>query len=121
MSELGLYADEKCTKLVEAISWDEDIILNLIDGSNVPIKGVGRGGQPATATVYIKNNTENKYYIMKMTISDTRLEYEIESAIIEPDKKVKLIVTFRVPNNPTKKDVIENAKVNIDGMFVISR
>ena len=118
MSEIQLYSDEACTDPISKISWDEAEILKLVTGKEVTLENASKGGKPAKATIYIKNNTRYRYYIVQVVLSDDRLKFEIEKAFIDPGEKIKLTIIFDVPNEPKPEDVIKESTVDLNGYFV---
>lgn len=113
---LKMYADKGCTQPLQTIGWDEQLKITLVDGE--VIEGV-QAGRTATVTVYVKNEGLYLFGVTKISHPDSRLELSIEKGKIRPNASVKLTVKFRIPKNPTSKDVIEAGEITIEGYEAI--
>jgi len=115
---LKIYADEQCTQLVSTIEWSNSIKIKLSDGSEKILSNTARGGDTATATVWIKNDSQFDYGITGISFDDPRVQVILSSSWVYPTRPTQLSIVFPVPANPTKADIIKAGKINISGYYI---
>jgi len=68
---------------------------------------------------FIVNKSPDKFGITELSSSDTRIKVSHGDAWILPFGNSKVVLSYLVPLNPTKQDIIKNVKITINGYFVI--
>jgi len=115
---LKIYADPECTQLVSTIEWNNSIKIKLADGTEKVLPNTVRGGESATATVWIRNESQYDYGITGISFDDSRVQVILSSAWVYPSRPTQMTIVFPVPQNPTKDDVIKAGKINITGYYI---
>jgi hypothetical protein len=115
---LKIYADPECTMPISTIEWNNSVKITLVDGTEKVIPNCARAGESATATVWIKNESPFDYGITRISFSDPRVQVALSSSWIYPSRPTSLTLSFPVPNNPTKADIIPAGKVIIEGYYI---
>jgi len=115
------YADRECKQPLEMVEWDNDFTFTLIDGKKETLKHTVGAGETAIAIIYLRNESENRFGITKISFPDSRLRFAVDSAWLEPDAPVKLTISFKVPANPDENGVIKAGKISIEGYYVYTR
>lgn len=121
MSEEGnlkIYADAKCTQPISNIVWSNFVTIHLVDGTEKILSNSARGGESATATVWIKNESTMDFGITEISFSDSRVQVILSEAWIYPQRPVQITLIFSVPANPRKNDIIEAGRINIQGYYI---
>jgi hypothetical protein len=118
ISKLKIYADAECTQLISTIGWSNFIKIKLVNGTEKMLLNSARGGENATATVWIKNESTMDFGITEISFSDSRVQVILSEAWVYPQRPVQMTLVFSVPDKPTEKDIIEAGKINIQGYFI---
>lgn len=115
---MKIYVDRLCKNPVDTIEWDNDLIINLVNGSQKRLPNTSKAGQTATSTVYVRNESKYAYAITSIKLPDKRLSISVEQDFLEPDAITKLTIVFVVPDKVTPDDVIKTGKFKIKGFHV---
>lgn len=115
---LKIYADPECTQEISTIAWNNSVKIVLADGTEKIIPNCARAGESATATVWVKNESPYDYGITRISFSDERVLLSLSSSWVYPSRPVNLTLTFPIPKNPAKTDIIKASKVNIEGYYI---
>jgi len=118
LGDLKIYADGECTQRISTIVWDNFVKMMLADGTEKIILNCARGGEKATATVWIRNEGQYDYGITRISFSDSRVRVVLSSAWIYPQRPIKITLVFSVPQKPTKNDTIKDGKINMEGYYI---
>ena len=118
ISPLKIYADSECTQEVKTIEWSNSVKITLSDGSERIIPNCARAGDSAVATVWIKNSSDFDYGITRISFSDPRVLVTLSSSWVYPNRPTALTLSFPVPNNPTKSDIIPAGRIIIEGYYI---
>lgn len=118
IDSLKVYADPECTQLISTIGWSNSIKIKLADGTEKILSNTAQGGDTATATVWIKNESPYDYGITGITFDDSRVQVMLSSSWIFPNRPTQMTIIFPVPQNPTKADIIKAGKINIAGYYI---
>jgi hypothetical protein len=119
MNEIQISLDEQGTKPISTIQWNEGLMMELVGGVKVPMPNVATPNQNVEASFFLINNTLNRFGIKSITFPDPRIQINLSGTWIIKDTPVKVTLKYRIPNNPTKNDVIKPANLEISGFFVI--
>jgi hypothetical protein len=115
---IKFYADEQCTKPINTIEWDNAPVITLLSGEKMTLPNTAMEGTYAEATVWVRNEWVGKFYVTSISFHDERVTISIGSERLYPNKAVKLTVSFPVPKNPTKGDIIKAGEVKVEGYYV---
>lgn len=115
--ELILSLDREGKNKLETIGWDSKLIATLIDGTKVELGA--KAGQTITTSFFLVNPTPNRFGINELRCTDNRFRVTYQSAWILPNLPVKITLSYSIPENPTKQDIVKNARFIVGGFFVI--
>jgi hypothetical protein len=118
IDNLKLYADAECTQPISTIEWNNSVKIKLVDGTEKTIPNCARGGEKATATIWVRNEGPYDYGIIRISFPDDRVKIALSSAWIYPQRPIQMTLTFIVPKNPTKNDIIKAGTINIEGYYI---
>lgn len=118
INDLKIYADAECTQVVSTIVWNNFIKIKLADGTEKTIPNCARGGDKATATVWIKNDSPYDYGITEISFSDDRVQVLLSESWVYPQRPTRITLTFSVPRNPTKADIIKAGTIKVQGYYI---
>jgi len=119
MSELYISLDKEGTKLIDSIQWNEGLIIELADGSKYYKPNLAKSNSTISTSFYLVNITGNRFGIKELKFPDERVKVQISSPWIVPYESVMITLTFDVPSNPTRNDVIKSSELIINGFFII--
>jgi len=115
---IKIYADRKCSILVETIEWDTYLRIKLLNGEEKKLKNTAQAGQEVVATVFIKNESKYSYGITDVSFPDKRLSVSVEKDWLESNEITSLIIKFIVPKKVTPQTVVKAGKIEIEGYYV---
>jgi hypothetical protein len=118
IDNLQIYADEQCTQPISTIGWNNSIKIKLADGTEKILPNTARGGDSATTTVWIKNESPYDYGITGISFDDNRVQVILSSSWVYPNRPTQMTIIFPVPANPTKDDIVKAGKINITGYYI---
>jgi hypothetical protein len=118
IEKLEIYADPECTQKISTISWNNSIKIKLVDGTEKILSNTANGGDTATATVWIKNESPYDYGITRVSFDDNRVQAFLSSSWVYPNRPTQLRIVFSVPQVPTRADIIKAGKINIEGYYI---
>lgn len=115
---IKIYANKKCSVLVETIEWDSTVIIKLLNGGKKKLPNTTQAGEEVKAIVYIKNESKYPYGITGISFPDKRLSISIEKEWLESNEVTSLTVKFVVPKKITPQTVVKAGKIEIEGYHV---
>lgn len=118
IDNLKIYADEQCTQPISTIGWSNSIKIKLADGTEKLLPNTARGGDKATITVWIKNESQYDYGITGISFDDSRVQIILSLSWVYPNRPTQMTIIFPVPVNPTKDDIIKAGKISIIGYYI---
>ncbi len=118
-NEIIISVDEQGVNRISNIEWDTKFITTLIDGTKHEIENGAQAGQTVSSSFFLVNKTPNRFGITELKCSDGRIRTQYNSAWVLGFGHIKVTLSYTIPSNPTKYDVIKNAKFILKGYFVI--
>lgn len=115
---IKMYSDLECNNQINAIGWDKDLIIKLVNGEQIKLMNTAKGGDLATATVYLRNESNQPFALTRIYHPDKRLEIKVDSAWLIAGAVAKLTISFFVPTNITPSDVIKSGRILIEGNYI---
>jgi len=121
-TNIKFYFDEKCTRPLKKVEWDGGFRVTFDSGTEELIKNVAVAGQEATATFYVRNESNFRFGIRTISHPDDRVKIIVDAVDhdwLYPHEPIKVTFSVKVSPEPTKKDIVESANFVITGFFVI--
>jgi hypothetical protein len=115
-NELVVSTDAEGNHEIENIEWDTNLKITLTDGT----QQIGtQAGTLASSTFFLVNKSPNRFGIVALYCTDPRIKVGYLESWVISGGALKVTLTYKVPENPSKKDVIKGAKIILQGYFMI--
>jgi hypothetical protein len=114
---IKFYFDVECKRPIEKVKWDKGFQVTMADGKIEVLDNTVEVGNPATATFFVRNETNHRFGVQKLEFPDERVRCTIQESWLMPMRPVKVVLTIKPSTAPIK--VVESAQFFIEGFFII--
>lgn len=114
---IKFYFDMECKRPIKKVKWDKGFQVTMADGKIEVLDNTVELGNPATATFFVRNETNHRFGVQKLEFPDERVKCTIQESWLMPMRPLKVVLTIRPSVTPIK--VVESAQFFIEGFFII--